>query len=155
MIDYCPITQSPATVLAPWFVVPDYYEKHINISTGIDILATDIYSICDGTVVYVGVDPKSKLWVAIIQYDVDTLFCYSHLESLNVTLGEYIHNKSQIGSAFQYVTFERLQREEPDIRFPVLVNGFCYYKVDPTEYADGSVLIYSPTHYDTSQFRLD
>lgn len=68
-------------------------------TTGAILKVNDVYSISQGGVVDIGVDPGTNLYTVTVQYRADKWFKYCNLSSVAVTVNQRLLPKDKIGIA--------------------------------------------------------
>lgn len=138
IITNCPITLIDSKVLRVW--VDNSNSKAYKISneyhTGVDVVASEVYSICAGVCTYVGRSSEERN-VIIIQYDHNISFRYCNLDEVKIRKGQTVEYKEIIGIAHDWVHFELITTEYSN--WCVRVGNRDYYKHDPLQYASGEV----------------
>jgi hypothetical protein len=106
--------------------------------TGCLIIVDVIYSICEGTVVDIGIDDKNNLYSITVEYDYDIWIRYCLLKSCSVSVGDSVAIGTELG-----ITDDGLLRFEycnDDFSvFPLRINDRQLYKHDPMPILIGEV----------------
>ena len=68
-------------------------------TTGAVLKVNDVYSISQGGVVDVGIDPGTNLYAVTVQYRADKWFKYCNLSSVSVSVNQRLRPKDKIGIA--------------------------------------------------------
>lgn len=97
--------------------------------TGTDILADNVYSICKGVVVFVGLSTDND-YVVNVQIDATQFIRYCNLKSEAVSPNQAIKAGDKIGVADEYVRVEYCNNTIPETNC-VRLGGTTYYKHDP------------------------
>ena len=119
------ITQSDVDILKDWSVDSEY------VHTGIDIPSENVYSLTTGVVLAVG--QSDKYYCVTIQYDVNNLLRYDHLESVDVGAGQVVQAGTVIGKAYQFVHFEWATHEQRSSKWSIRIGCQTYWKQNPNE----------------------
>ena len=98
-------------------------------SSGIDILADSVYSICEGVVVFVG-SSLDRTYVVNVQIDSNQFIRYYNLKSEAVSPNQVLKKGDKIGVANKVVRVEYCTKE-PSGSNPVRIGTSEYYKHDP------------------------
>lgn len=125
-VKYNTVTQSAATITKLYGK-----QKDGTYHTGVDIIATSVYSICDCVVTDIRKDSDGTYTVTC-QYDTERAVRYSNLVTVDVSLRQPVKYKSVIGSADGHVHFEYLELSSRNT-FPVRVRATTFFKVDPID----------------------
>ena len=137
IINNCPITKKNSKLLKRWIADSKSveYTQNGGYHTGVDIEASEVYSICAGVCTYVGKSLEERN-VVVIQYDHNTSFRYCNLDKIYIRKGQIINTDEYIGSAHKFVHFEVLNPENST--WCVRVGNRQYYKHDPIKYLTDS-----------------
>lgn len=98
--------------------------------TGTLIRADDVYSICSGTVVDIGKDPKNDLYSVSVEYEYATWVRYCLLEVVEVNKGDEITRGAKVGKTYKgELRLEYCTDDESE--FPFRCGNSELYKHDP------------------------
>lgn len=122
----CAVTQSDTTITKLYGK-----QKDGTYHTGVDIIATSVYSICNCVVTDISKEP-SGTYIVTCQYDDERSIRYGNLASVDISIGQPVRYKATIGHAVGHVHFEYLERSATN-SFPVRIGGQTYFKVDPID----------------------
>ena len=122
----CAVTQSDTTITKLYGK-----QKDGTYHTGVDILATSVYSICNCVVTDVSKE-SGGTYIVTGQYDDERSIRYGNLQYTDVSIGQPVRYKSTIGQAVGHVHFEYLERSATNA-FPARIGGQTYFKVDPVD----------------------
>lgn len=141
VVENCSITKSSADIIAPYVdnMNDPWYNTLKGYHSGVDISATDVYSICEGVVIEVGRNTDGK--VVTIQYNASICVRYCHLQSTDLRLGEAITSGSKIGIADDFVHFEFANNQQLESFWAIRISDLQYYKHNPIQYADGTLTL--------------
>lgn len=106
--------------------------------TGCLIYTDNVFSICDGTVIDVGVDDKNNLYSVSVEYEYATWIRYCLLQTCNVSVGDEISIGDKIGSAYKGVLRIEYCTDEFSV-FPYRNGDRQLYKHDPMPVLTGEV----------------
>lgn len=140
MIHDCILTHSNTRIIRGWSVPKNYQDYNVKIHTGVDVSASDVYSVCTGLVLFVGTDPDNPQHkVVIVQYDANLVFRYCNLSSVSAEVGTEVDIGQLVGTADHFVHFEAMCFFPPKTELRVNIYNRTYYKIDPTKYVDGTI----------------
>lgn len=106
--------------------------------TGCLINTTNVFSICEGSVIAVGIDDKNKLYSVTIEYDYLTWVRYCQLSSCDVAFGDKVKRGTRIGKAYKgTLRFEYCSDTVSD--FTVRTCTRQLYKNDPMVILEGDL----------------
>lgn len=132
MVDYisnCIITDSDAKVLKQCVLDKQdpLYKKYGGFHTGVDLIATTVFSLTPGKIIHVGSDGSHKKIIVALD---DFNWCiYGNLRLTSVSIGDTVFPKSYVGYADRYVHFEYCNSTQS--LWPVHVLKWTLYKQDP------------------------
>lgn len=135
-----------------------YIEKHWcetpPYNTGMNIKGNNVYSICPGTVLYVGKD-LNNIYTVNVSVNMNQIIRYCNLKSVDVTSGDVIDMNDPIGVAHKYVHFEYCTSEKSN--WPVRINNIQYYKHNPEGLLDGStkLKVFDELHFPSSDYYIE
>lgn len=133
IIPDCKLIHGDGHIIQQWDV-SDPCSYH----TGIDMHAYNIYSISSGVVIECDMD-SDNIYVVTVQYDIDTVLRYMHMDSVQVEFGQILKDQTCIGKADNYVHFEYATRTPSD--WPVRISDLNFYKHDPYPVLAGYILL--------------
>lgn len=129
----CPITNTTSTISKLFSLKED------NIHTGYDIITRNVYSACNGVVIFIGKEAKYNVCV---QYSPEIVLNYSNLDILDVKPNQILTKGDKIGTCLQHVHFEYLTKDYSICC--VRIGSQSYYANDPSAMFDESNKIYDP-----------
>ena len=133
-------TLTGITVKSPDQVINQGWHGSQPFMTGCLINTVNVFSVCAGLVIDIGVDDKNNLYSVTVEYNSALWVRYCLLKSCNVAVGDRISVGQKVG-----ITHSRLLRFEycnKDISdFPVRVSNNQLYKHDPTPILFGQELL--------------
>lgn len=107
------------------------YSGSSSFNAGCWIKTHEVNSICEGTVIDIGQDPKTARWSVTVEVTSQRWVRYCCLSSVKVKLGYPVSSGTQIG--YSYKGLMRFEYCNSDINpFPVRVSMRQLYKHDPT-----------------------
>ena len=107
------------------------YSGSTSFNAGCWINTQDVNSICEGTVIDIGRDPKNSTWSVTIEVTSQRWVRYCSLSAVKVILGAPVYVGTSIG--YSYKKLMRFEYCNPDKGpFPVRVSMKQLYKHDPT-----------------------
>lgn len=118
------------------YILKKYNQTKMPYTSGLEIKASSVYSICPGKVVAVGRE-SNKFSVSVL-VNSRQLVRYAHLDYADVSLGQDITYNTYIGSCSKYVRFEYCTDVKNDSIWPVRIQSIEMYKHDPYGLIDGS-----------------
>ncbi len=108
--------------------------------TGCLIYTDDVFSICNGIVIDVGMDDKNKLYSVTVEYE-DALYVrYCLLQICNVSVGDELVISDKIGSTYKNVLRFEYCTNEFSV-FPYRCGNNQLYKHDPLPVLIGEVAL--------------
>ena len=135
-IDRCCITKGNAKVIKEY---SDNVNDKTRLHSGLDIEASEIYSICPGVVTQRF--NEGNLVCLTIQYNSNLIFRYRNLSYSDLYVCDMVRTGDNIGRCNNFIHFECISNDHDSI-FPVEIFGDKYYKIDPLPYIDGSIQLY-------------
>lgn len=105
--------------------------------SGLEIKASNVYSISPGTVIAVGLK-SSKYEVTVLVND-NQIVRYTNLKSINVVEGQNITFSSLVGVADKFVRFEYCTTNKGTGSWPVRIKSLTMYKQDPIGLVTGDI----------------
>lgn len=109
-------------------------------TTGAILKINDVFSISPGTVVDVGKDSSTGLYVITVQYQADMWFRYCNLSRVDVTLNQLLMSGSRIGVAFRgEMRFEYCNLTPS--RYVNRIANITTYKQDPMTILSGTEVL--------------
>lgn len=137
ILSNCPITKSDAKVLKECVMSTSdpLYRTYREFHTGVDLETKDVYSMYDGTVVYVGQNDK-KQYSVIIQTGSSLCICYRWLNSISVRAGLSISAQQYIGEVKKYVHVESYNNIQSN--WAVRIGKQDWYKFNIMSVFDGT-----------------
>lgn len=127
----CPITKTTSTVSKLFSIKGD------NIHTGYDIITKNVYSACNGVVIFIGKEGKYNVCV---QYSPEIVLNYSNLDTLDVRPNQILNKGDTIGACSKHVHFEYLTKDSSI--YCVRIGSQSYYANDPSVMLDESNKVY-------------
>lgn len=106
--------------------------------TGCLIKTSNVYSICPGIVINIGVDDKNNLYSVTVEYDSQTWVRYCMLGNVSVNVGDSVEFQTKIGTSHKNLI--RFEYCTPEVsNFPVRELTSQLYRQDPTPvlFSDG------------------
>ena len=111
--------------------------------TGCLIYTDNVFSICSGTVLDVGVDDKNNLYSVSVEYEYATWVRYCLLQTCNVSVGDVLSKDDKIGSTYKGVLRFEYCTDEFSL-FPYRTNDRQLYKHDPMPILTGEIELSDP-----------
>lgn len=108
--------------------------------TGCLIITDDVFSICNGTVVDVGVDDKNNLYSVSIEYTYQIWIRYCMLQTCNVSVGDTVSVSDKIGSTYKGILRFEYCTDEFSV-FPYRNGDRQLYKHDPIAVLTGEIAL--------------
>lgn len=108
--------------------------------TGCLINADDVYSICTGTVIDVGIDDKNNLFSVTVEYNYALWIRYCMLQTCNVSVGDKLATSDKIGSTYKNIVRLEYCTDEFSV-FPCRCGDRQLYKHDPMVVFSGEVTL--------------
>ena len=100
-------------------------------TAGCLIKAFEVYSVCEGTVLAIDMDPQKNMWTITVEVDSQCWIRYCRLASFKVEVGQILDKNQLIGYGYKnLMQFEYCTAEESDC--PVRILEMQLYKQDPT-----------------------
>lgn len=136
------ITKGDAVITVPWIIdtKSEWYKSYGGYHTGLDILATEVYSMHSGTVIQVGKD-ENDTYAVTLQYSGSIITRYKNLKTVYVKAGDYLYEGGFIGTSEESVHFEYATRDEGT--YLVRIDTETYYKHNPEVLFNGTVTLKS------------
>lgn len=134
------IKNEDSLIMKKWSSIKPYH-------TGLDILATTVYSICKGVVLFVGKDEDNK-YVVSVQVNNTQCVRYGNLKEVSVIAGQLV-DAHVIGTADQHVHFEYCTTDLSGSIWPVRLGKVTYYKHNPYSVISGEISLDSTSAYST------
>jgi len=106
--------------------------------TGCLIITKDVYSVCMGTVIDVGIDNKNNLYSVTVEYDYSLWLRYCLLKSCDVKVGDSVDQGTKIGTAYKDILRFEYCTDTFSV-FPVRCGENQLYKHDPMPVLAGEV----------------
>lgn len=138
-IENCVVTHTNAYIKLPWIDSVDsrYYRRNNNsFHSGIDLLASSVYTPCNCVILEVALCSKN-LYSVLYQYSADMCIKYSNLSSVSISDGELVLADSLIGTAKDYVHIEYWSSVVHIPRWVCRFGPLQMYKHDPTDIVSG------------------
>lgn len=111
-------------------VIINYYSTTRPYISGLDIRASEVYSICPGKVISVGCSDQQRYVVTVLVND-NQMIRYANIESVSVKEGQQVSFYDAIGDAHTFVRLEYCTLDKGDSMWPVRVKSITMYKQDP------------------------
>lgn len=105
------------------------YMHQGELHSGTDIKATNVYSVCPGTVMIA--NKYENHYIVVVQYNLGSCMMYHHLKSITVKVNDQIQLSDKIGVADRWVHVCYLTQQSSI--WPVRVLDRTYYKHNPAE----------------------
>lgn len=118
------------------------------VRTYCDIFATDVFTPCDGTVMYIGRDIDGY-YSALIQLCADVVINLMHLKTIDVNTGDLIKINTKVGIAKQFCRVElgTLTKDKSDET--IRIYDKQYYKRDPEQLTEENLGFIKFNHGET------
>lgn len=135
----------------PSHVIKQGWQGSRPFMTGCLIITDNVYSICAGTVIDIGVDNKNGLYSVTIEYNYVLWVRYCQLGSCDVAVGDSVSRGTKIGVPhrellrFEYCT-------DTFSVFPMRCGTRQLYKHDPMPVLSGDVDLSDPINLDIEGF---
>lgn len=108
--------------------------------TGCLINTRNVYSICSGIVIDVGIDDKNDLYSITVEYNSVVWVRYCLINKCDVSIGDSVLLGTKIGTPYKkLLRFEYCIKDRSD--FPVRIGTKQLYKHDPTPVLFGQELL--------------
>lgn len=118
------------------YIIKRYNQTKMPFTSGLEIKASSVYSICPGKVIAVG--KESKKFSVSVLVNSNQMIRYTNLDYADVSLGQSITYNTYIGSCSKYVRLEYCTGVKGDSIWPVRIQDIEMYKHDPYGLVDGS-----------------
>ena len=106
--------------------------------SGIEIKATEIYSICPGKVIAKSWSFSSK-WSVTVLVNSNQIIRYINLHESDVTEGQQLGFRTFIGIANKFVRFEYCTPIQNESKWPVRIKSLTMYKHNPLGLLSGDI----------------
>lgn len=103
------------------------YIEYGGYHTGVDLKTDKVFSLCPGTVLFVGKDDSQ--FSIIVQLTGNTCVMYKNVEGVIVSVGDEVKEGQFLCDATKFLHVDLLQRNVT--KWPVRVRGITYYKTNP------------------------
>lgn len=120
------------------YILRYYNDSVFPYVTGLEIKADRVHSVCPGKVLAVGYTDESKFSVTVL-VNTKQMIRYTHLASVDVSLGDSITFKSTVGVADKFVRFEYCTNVKGNSIWPVRIKSLTMYKQDPIGLLTGDI----------------
>lgn len=117
-----------------------------NQHTGIDIVTTDVYSICNGVVIHIGKEIKTNKYEITVQYNAKICVRYCNLSTVNIRAGSIVMDGDLLGCSEDFVHFEYVTTLANGSKHIVRVGKVTYYKQDPEPILLGKIVLPKNTY---------
>lgn len=141
-LDYCPVVRTAADILYPYIssISDPWYDIYGGYHTGVDIMSSgSIHSICQGVVIYIGIEEITKSYVINIQYNAEFVIQYWGIITKYIDLGDTVESSQMIGECKEFVHVAYLSTTQAESHWPVRVGSVTYYTHNPESYITGEL----------------
>ena len=100
------------------------------------IQCEQVFNVAHGQIVYIGTS-EGRAFVNV-KCNPSEVLRYGNLKELNCAQSYYATVGAQLGTADDYVIFEYCTRWQGESNYPVRINGYTFFKQDPTDVLEGT-----------------
>ena len=127
-----------ASIDDPSHIIKQGWQGSRPFMTGCLIITDNVFSICEGTVIDIGMDDKNNLYSVTVEYDYDMWIRYCLLDSYTVSVGDSVVLNTPIGTTHNNLLRFEYCTDEFSV-FPLRINTRQLYKHDPMPILIGEV----------------
>lgn len=120
-----------------------FNDKTLPYSTGLEIKADEVFSICPGKVISVNYTSLSTYFVSVLVNE-HQMVIYANLKSVSVKVGQEISFRTFIGNANKFVRFEYCTDVQDESKWVVRTKSITMYKHNPLGILTGQIKLKVP-----------